>query len=257
MIDRWIQLMINSSLQDRTFLGLLSRLSLVCSLLKGKTKTKPTWSHLTGQFPSSFSSSCNREGNRKGGCLTVSEGPKWKWLSGPLPVRIQALWGRDSMISDAISGKRGMGEVQLSLLSLASQPPSFRVAIGFGAGQHSLALVQFLSPRLAPICVDREWEIQPAAALLWCATWLNIPSTPFNIYLKPLGEIICHRGLKYLQYADDIQFHISTPGDPRVLLLPSHGAWKMWGPGWGTRGFGWILARSSGLGCTELQDPEL
>lgn len=75
--------------------------------------------------------------------------------SGPVMGQEQH-WSRLWMIS----GKSRMEMAQPSLSSLQPSRPSTSVSFwagcGVGAAQHSLELVQLLSPRLIPSSVDRE-----------------------------------------------------------------------------------------------------
>ena len=53
----------------------------------------------------------------------------------------------------------------------------------------------------------------------------------FNIYMKPLGEIIHHHRMRYHQYADDIQLYITIPGkvsDTVTALSQCLGAVGVW-----------------------------
>lgn len=71
-------------------------------------------------------------------------------------------------------------------------------------------LVHCLPLGLNPVSDDRGGEALPSAPTMWGA--IGFSALLFNIYLRPLCDLIhCHRG-RHHQYADVTQLYISTPG---------------------------------------------
>lgn len=95
-------------------------------------------------------------------------------------------WSHLSMIS----GESGMAVDYLSLLSFTPQGQS-----------------QFVFSSSSP------W-------LLLCGMPQNLVLSPllFINYMKPLGKIIHHKGMRYHQYADNAQFYISIVGDWNAVV---------------------------------------
>lgn len=90
---RWVWAVVNTSLLEGIFLGPFKE-ALVCPLLN----ITISWSHLSGEVPSSLPCSLFKEEGRRSGCRAASEGPGWNILYRPPSSQVLAhLWDRHSI----------------------------------------------------------------------------------------------------------------------------------------------------------------
>lgn len=79
-------------------------------------------------------------------------------------------------------------------------------------------------------------------------------SLPFNIYMKPLGEVICQRRVMYHQFANNTHLPVyayATQAMPSRFFSRSC---RLWRSGWGRMGFSSIPDSSVSLGFRTLLD---
>lgn len=61
---------------------------------------------------------------------------------------------------------------------------------------HLMAITSYDYNRQTPVVVVRQQEVQPQLLLCWVLQGSVLSVLLFKIYMKPLGEIIYHHGLR-------------------------------------------------------------
>lgn len=127
-------------------------------------------SHPHGQISSSFLPPFCRVGSGKDGCMASSESPGWNRLLEPFHSGFRPDYGMETALVTLVHDLWQEWDA-CSFWPFTSlqyrRAYSFGLAVGFGAEQCSFVLSWLLSPRPAPISVDKEWEMQFMDALLW------------------------------------------------------------------------------------------
>uniref|UniRef100_A0A670Y821 Phosphoinositide-3-kinase adaptor protein 1 n=1 Tax=Pseudonaja textilis TaxID=8673 RepID=A0A670Y821_PSETE len=109
--------------------------------------------------------------------------------------------------------KRGDWKTE-STSSTASKQAGSQKAI---YGMPCAVLVHFLCSRSQSALIGGE-RSSPCPLLYGVPQGSVLSPLLFNIYMKPLGKIIHHHGLKYHQYADDTQLYVLAHGELSVAV---------------------------------------
>lgn len=119
-------------------------------------------------------------------------------------------------------GRTRMGVMHLSLFSLISEwllivliTVSSGPVAGDRSRKHCALMVHLFPQQSNPDRVDEGERLHLSLSYMGVPQDSVLPLLPFNIYMKLLGEDVCHFGMQYLQCTDDT----SSTSQPQVAQM--------------------------------------